>query len=106
MPDPQTADVPVGQSLKFAMHNRAAVNSSLRVGCVACLRLFKPEDVTVWTDQTKKCPDGDTAVCPHCGVDAVLPSDAIRSLDEDYLRVANQYWFAPKPQYAQLSRRR
>jgi hypothetical protein len=36
-------------------------------GCFCCLQTFAAADVIDWID------DGDTPLCPFCGMDAVLP---------------------------------
>lgn len=36
-------------------------------GCFCCLEIFPPEAVVDWID------DGDTPLCPCCGIAAVLP---------------------------------
>jgi len=86
MPPPSTV-------MQHAMHNRRDINGSLEVGCVHCLRRYKPEEIKEWTDQTKQVPEGDTAVCPHCKVDAVLPGCVVPYMDEGYLSKAHDYWF-------------
>jgi NAD-dependent SIR2 family protein deacetylase len=39
----------------------------MRCGCFCCLQAFEPAEVIDWID------DGETPVCPYCGVAAVLP---------------------------------
>lgn len=39
----------------------------MECGCFGCLQTFPPEAVIDWTD------DGDTPLCPYCGISAVLP---------------------------------
>jgi hypothetical protein len=36
-------------------------------GCFCCLQIFRASDVIDWID------DGDTPLCPHCGMAALLP---------------------------------
>jgi NAD-dependent SIR2 family protein deacetylase len=36
-------------------------------GCFHCLHVYEATEVIDWID------DGETPVCPHCGVDAVMP---------------------------------
>ena len=35
-------------------------------GCFHCLRVYEATEVIDWID------DGETPLCPHCGVDAVM----------------------------------
>lgn len=36
-------------------------------GCFSCLHIFPSEDVIDWID------DGETPLCPTCGMDSVMP---------------------------------
>lgn len=36
-------------------------------GCFYCLKTIAPAEITEWVD------GGETPICPHCGVDSVLP---------------------------------
>lgn len=38
----------------------------MECGCCCCLQIFPATEVIDWID------DGDTPLCPHCGMDAVL----------------------------------
>lgn len=48
-------------------HHRDALRQVGRGCCFYCLRRFAVAGVERWID------DGETALCPHCGIDAVLP---------------------------------
>ena len=39
----------------------------MECGCFCCLQTFPAAEVIDWID------DGDTPLCPHCGIAAVLP---------------------------------
>jgi len=65
--------------------HRELVEKSKVVGCFYCLRTFSPLEIKDWIDS------GETALCPHCGIDAVLPDSV--DLSEDLLRVMHDYWF-------------
>jgi hypothetical protein len=60
-----------GEDLKnlhrAATRHRQEVEASREVSCFFCLRVSPTSAVTEWTD------DGETALCPHCDIDAVLP---------------------------------
>ena len=52
---------------RLSDRHRQAVMLSHTCGCFYCYTLFNPQRVEEWTD------DGCTALCPSCGIDAVLP---------------------------------
>ncbi len=63
-----------------------------RCQCFYCLETFHAEQVTRWID------DGQTALCPKCGIDAVLPAGAthisdalIRKLQSIYFGTSRKY---------------
>lgn len=47
--------------------NREAIKAAEICGCASCLRVFPARLVDAWTD------DGETALCPYCGLDALVP---------------------------------
>ena len=69
----------------FAMKNRNHLQGSC--GCYFCLAIFPATNITQWTDQSQ------TALCPLCGVDSVLPEDCGISLDEETLKQIHNHWF-------------
>lgn len=50
--------------------HRAEVLASRECGCFYCLATFPPSQVKLWTDGSRR--GGQTALCPRCGVDAVI----------------------------------
>ncbi len=46
--------------------HRSEIEQSALCGCFYCLEIFSPADVEEW------CDDGETVICPKCGIDAVL----------------------------------
>ncbi len=54
------------------------------IGCFFCRNMSKSSDIEEWADK------GTTALCPKCGVDAVLPGSLC---DESVLIQMDNYWF-------------
>ena len=65
------------------MNNRAALGQTLSAGCYHCARVFVASRIVKWTDNEQ------TALCPFCGIDSVLPS----AVSHDFLRRARAHWF-------------
>jgi len=66
-----------------SMNNFAAVQNANVCGCYFCRSVFSYKTIKEWTD------GGDTALCPRCGADTVLPG--VR--DTGILSLARKRWF-------------
>jgi hypothetical protein len=66
--------------------NRMELEASEACGCIACERIYFPSEIVRWLE------DG-TAVCPHCGVDAVVGSASGIPIIPGVLRRAHERWF-------------
>ena len=69
-----------------SMNNRGALLDSRQCGCFFCLKLFDPAGITDWMNE-------ETARCPFCGVDAVIPESFDYELDDSLLLAMKEYWF-------------
>lgn len=72
---------------KHSIKHRAELESSSTCGCFYCLRIFSAAEITEWVD------DGQTAICPHCPVDAVIGSASGYPITPEFLRRMHDYWF-------------
>ena len=66
--------------------NRMELEASEVCGCIACERIYFPSEIVRWVD-------GETALCPHCGVDAVVGSASGIPIMPGVLRRAHERWF-------------
>ncbi|PRY26271.1 hypothetical protein CLV78_101366 [Aliiruegeria haliotis] len=67
--------------------HRDRILGSRICGCFCCLRTFGSDAITDWTD------GGETALCPHCEVDAVLGDGSFQPLTAEFLTRMNRHWF-------------
>lgn len=67
-------------------HNRKEINNSDYCMCCYCLDFIDPKEIVKWID-------GDTAICPKCGVDAVLGSSCGFDLTTELLEKMRKEWF-------------
>jgi hypothetical protein len=77
----------IAEASEFSIRNRDALTISSLAACYYCQTVFSPTDISEFVD------DSATALCPHCGIDAVLPSSAGYSFSEASLRALNEFWF-------------
>ena len=80
------ADVDQIHALSF--ENEQAVRTSQKCGCFYCQKIFDSDSITEWIDYR----NARTALCPYCGVDAVLPDTTVTLSDELLTRMYAR-WF-------------
>lgn len=53
------------------------------IGCYSCCDTFLGCEIEVWIDDQRFGGLGETALCPHCGIDAVVRiEDILRELSD------------------------
>ena len=75
---------PVLEHDRCRLH-RAELLASNECGCFYCLALFTPGEIDEW------CDEGETALCPRCGIDSVIPARV--GVDVEFLRRMHRRWF-------------
>jgi hypothetical protein len=82
---------------RFSDRHHELLARSERAGCFYCQRMFEPRKITEWIDgpqlRSGETTDGVTALCPHCGIDAVLPSAMPVPLTAELLAEMHSHWF-------------
>jgi hypothetical protein len=77
----------------LATSNYASIKLSSQCGCFYCLKVFSSTDVTEWITEG----DSKTAVCPHCGIDSVIPAtNSDNTVDTVLLSEMREHWFDSK----------
>lgn len=59
-------------------------------GCFCCERTFSSSEIEEWIEVNFS--DGETAICPKCGIDSVL-SSKYPIEDKQFLHEMNNFWF-------------
>ena len=67
--------------------HRDALTYADKCGCFHCKRIYDPRKITEWVDH------GKTALCPYCGIDAVIPDTEDYPLTTAFLKKMYQKWF-------------
>ena len=75
--------------------NRMELEASEVCGCIACERIYFPSEIVGWLE------DG-TALCAHCGVDAVVGSASGIPIMPGVLRRAHERWFLVGSQHDEV----
>lgn len=71
---------------KLCRSNRESVENSDTSSCFCCLENVDKEEIEFY------CDDGETVICPNCGVDAVIASSAC-PLSKELLLTMKNRWF-------------
>lgn len=75
------------EALKHSMRNREEIERSKRCGCYYCTAFFDESEICEWVD------GGLTAICPHCGIDAVIGDASGITIDRRTLKMINKRYF-------------
>jgi heterodisulfide reductase subunit A-like polyferredoxin len=82
------AAAPYVAAKMHASRHRVELEASTRCACFFCFRAFAFSEIKAWTDANT------TALCPGCGVDAVLGDASLASISDGFLRKMHQHHFA------------
>lgn len=82
---------------KQTANNREALAAVRECGCFSCGSRFAPSAIKVWEDEEL---GGKTALCPYCGVDAVVVGTPSLPLSTALLSALYEYWFPEKVEAA------
>lgn len=65
----------------------AEIRRSSICGRFYCLTVFEPPRILDWVDE------GETSLCPNCGIDAVIGNASGFSLTHELLERMRRHWF-------------
>jgi hypothetical protein len=83
---------------RFCTRHRDLLAKSEAAGCFHCGAIFAPSEIVDWIDEPPAPQSGSvtaggvTALCPRCGMDAVLPSVTVTLSSELLVQMANHYF--------------
>ncbi len=84
----RSAAAPLIAAKVHSSRHRDALEASTRCACFFCFRAFATSEIKAWIDADT------TALCPGCGVDAVLGNASCPSISDGFLRKMHQHYFA------------
>jgi hypothetical protein len=67
--------------------HRDELATSTSCGCFFCFRIFGYKEIDRWIDGNQ------TALCPKCGIDAVLGDASGFPIGDAFLRRMHRHWF-------------
>ncbi len=72
---------------EYSSHHKKALLKDKICGCFFCLKIFSPKEIVDWIDKD------DTALCPHCSIDAVIGESSGFPITEEFLEKMRDCWF-------------
>jgi hypothetical protein len=78
---------------KHSSRHRQEILESEQCGCFSCLAVFPPSEIEEWVD-TDEHEVGQTALCPKCGIDAVIGSKSSYPITKEFLQAMEEHWFS------------
>jgi hypothetical protein len=90
---------PLLAAYRYTTNNWTMIQESRVCGCCNCMRTFPPDEIVGWTGLDFSQVDDpvavakQTAMCPHCGSEAVLGDKSGYPIDASFLGRMNEAWF-------------
>lgn len=73
------------------IHNKTLLSASKWAGCYYCLAAYPAANIQEFVDI-----EDDTALCPKCGIDAVVgDATGYPVTDKEFLRAMHHYGYSP-----------
>ena len=76
---------------RHSSRHRQEILASEKCGCFYCCRIFPPSEIGEWVDEWEGV--GQTAICPHCGIDSVIGSESGYVITPELLSKMKAHWF-------------
>jgi hypothetical protein len=70
---------------QYCTGHRNSILESASCGCFHCLSIFSPDKIDEWIDENVQ-GEGQTALCPVCGIDAVLGDQSGFPIEKAFLK--------------------
>ena len=79
------------EGVMISLNQADAFGDGEIAGCYCCTEIFLSAEITSWID------GGRIALCPYCGVDAVMSDGAARGITKEKLEALYDGWFGMSP---------
>lgn len=77
----------------FSNNHMAHLKLDSICGCFHCEKIFHPAEITDWIMADNDCDRLGTAICPYCGVDAVIGESSGFPITGEFLNIMSHHWF-------------
>lgn len=83
----------VREAHRHSIWHRQEILESTVCGCFCCCATFGPDAIREWVDDADD-GIGQTAVCPKCGIDAVIGDKSGVVISQPFLEEMKAHWFS------------
>ena len=77
----------------YSNNHMEALKRDRKCGCFYCLTVFDPAEIKAWIVADNPCDQHGTAVCPYCGIDAVIGESSGYPITREFLSSMHRLWF-------------
>ena len=81
-------EIDLNNARSFSVGNQSQLQQKQLCGCFYCRKIFLSSEINEWVDDF-----GGTAICPYCGIDAVIGESSQLPVTPDFLKKMYQFWF-------------
>lgn len=78
----------VTEAHKFSSNHMEELLKDEKCGCFHCLKIFSPSEIEEWIEDER-----GTAICPYCGVDAIIGESSGYPVTKEFLSKMYNRWF-------------
>ena len=71
----------------YSSHNKKLIDTADKCYCFYCKSCIGRDEIKTFID------NGQTALCPKCDIDAIIPDNLGETVDEEIISEMNEYWF-------------
>lgn len=72
-----------------SIYNKEDLQNVNKCGCFYCLKIYDPKEIKEWLSENN---GKETALCPYCYIDSVIPESDEYELSEQLLKEMYDYW--------------
>lgn len=74
-------------------NHKPELEKDSRCGCFYCLKSYDPKEIEEWLIADNNADRRGTALCPYCGIDAVIGEYSGYPITKEFLEAMYQIWF-------------
>lgn len=81
---------------KFSNNHMEQLKKDKKCGYFYCLKIFSPQEIKDWIiskNEKNLCDMNGTAICPYCGIDAVIGESSGYPMTKEFLSEMKKHWF-------------